>query len=286
MKLVFYTLFVFIFFSGYTGYQFFKLNPDKMTVVFCDVGQGDAVLFRTPKGKKILFDGGPDKSVLDCLSRNLPFWERTLDVLILSHPHADHLNGLIEVLQRYKVKAFATEEVANSTTGYNTLKEELKKKSINTSFLSQNDVVKTADGVRFSVLSPTTKFVKETTVNGLIRESGEFASLIVLVSYRNFDLLLTGDTQVAQFTEAVQRGLPSQLEILQVPHHGSRFGLSTEVLEKIRPDLAVISVGKNSYGHPSPLTLNLLSQQRIKIERTDKRGSVAIVSDGDTYSIR
>lgn len=286
MKWILFLFFPVVFFVSYAIYQQVTLNSGKLKVVICDVGQGDAVVIRTPEGKTILFDGGPDISVLSCLSDHLPFWERTIDVMILSHPHADHLNGLIEVLERYQVKAFATEKLRNTTSGYKALEEAVKEERISISFLYTGDTIRASDGVTLWVLGPSRKYLEETAgEGGVIKESGEFASLIVLLSYKDFDVLLTGDTQVPQLTEATKGKVP-QLEVLQTPHHGSRFGLSEELVQRLHPQLATISVGKNSYGHPSPLTLHLLSNDKIKIERTDKRGQIVIVSNGNTYSIK
>lgn len=286
MKWLLYGVFILVFLTSYSLYEFWSSNPGKLSVIFCDVGQGDAVLIHTPEGKTILFDGGPDKSVLSCLSERLPFWKRTIDVMVLSHPHADHLNGLIEVVERYNVKVFVTEQLANNTEGYKALKEAIKRERATESFLTTGDALRTSDGVTMRVLSPSSKYLQETAgEGGMIKESGEFASLIMLLSYKEFDVLLTGDTQTSQLTEAIQKSQLPHIEILQTPHHGSRFGLTETILKKLKPDLAVISVGKNSYGHPSPVTLNLLSNDKIKIERTDKRGQIVIVSNGSTYSI-
>ena len=109
MRWLFFLLFPLFFLGVFAAYQQVTLNDGKFKVVMCDVGQGDAILIRTPKGKTFLFDGGPDKAVLECLSDHMPFWERTIEGVILSHPHADHLNGLIEVLKRYQVEVWSIE---------------------------------------------------------------------------------------------------------------------------------------------------------------------------------
>lgn len=289
MKWLLFIVFPILFLLSFALYQHLTINDGKLRVVFCDVGQGDAIFIRSPTGKVILFDGGPDKAVLSCLSDHLPLWQRTIDLMLLSHPHADHLNGLIDVLARYSVLAFATEKLANTTTGYKALEEAIQVERISTSFLHKGGVIRTTDGLTIRVLSPSQKYLESTSQDGVIKESGEFASLIVLVSYKDFDVLLTGDTQSLQLSEALRQSsgqaIP-QIEVLQVPHHGSRTGLTEDIVERLAPDTAVISVGKNSYGHPSPSTLNLLSKEGIKIERTDKRGQIVIVSDGSSYSMK
>lgn len=134
MKYVLFFIFPVIFLVSFAVYQQVTLNKGTLKVVFCDVGQGDAALIRSPEGKTILFDGGPDGSVLSFLADHLPFWERTIDVIILSYPHADHLNGLIEVFELYQVQAFATEKLSNDTASYKALEEAVKSEKISIIF--------------------------------------------------------------------------------------------------------------------------------------------------------
>lgn len=275
--------FICLFFLCLGVYQGIQLQDKRLKVIFCDVGQGDAIYIRTPKGFDILFDGGPDTKVLECLARYKPFWERRLGLIILSHPHADHLNGLIDVFERYEVKAFATERLENDSDGYTALIKTIQEENLKVSYVYKGDSIKTKDGVVLNVLSPDKEYLRKTSQDGVIRESGEFASLILHVSYKDFDLLLTGDTQNLQLAKALdQFGLPS-LEVLQVPHHGSRTGLTQSLVTRLLPKEAIISVGKNNYGHPTPFTLGLLSNQEVLIHRTDKEGSIEIKTDGESY---
>src|SRR3989344_6930328 len=121
----------------FTVFQYLKFSDGKLHIVFCNVGQGDAIFMRTAKGKTILVDSGPDNTVLDCLSGHMPFWQRTIDVAILTHPHADHFMGFMPVLRRYKVKMFATEKLMNQTVGYRQLQELLRSPSRSPSPLRQ-----------------------------------------------------------------------------------------------------------------------------------------------------
>mgnify|MGYP001618356405 CR=1 FL=1 len=96
-------------------YQFISFSDKKLHIVFCSVGQGDAILIRTPEGSDILVDGGPDESVSNCLSRHMPLWDRTIEVVYLTHPDADHLTGLIQVIKTYNVKYFGTSDAPKET---------------------------------------------------------------------------------------------------------------------------------------------------------------------------
>lgn len=271
--------------GGMFFYQILVFSDGKLHIIFCDVGQGDAIFIRTPKGNDILLDGGPGDSVLSCLADNMPFWDRSIELMLLSHPHEDHLAGLISVLERYTVLQFATERLANKTAGFAALQKAVENESLTLRYLFSGDTVKTKDGVTVWVLGPSQSFLTSTSPGGTIGEKEEFASLVLLVSYGSFDVMLTGDSQAEGLEEALT-GLLSAIEVLQVPHHGSKTGLTSSLVGKINPQLAVISVGKNKYGHPSAQTLGILGDQVIRVLRTDKNGDVEIVSDGNGFAVR
>lgn len=268
-------------------YQNITYNDKKLHVVICDVGQGDAIFIRTPNGSDILVDGGPDNSILSCLAGHMPFWDRKLELVILTHPHADHFTGLFSVLKSYNVKVFATENLENKTLGFVELMKMIKNQGIPTRFVFAGDRFRLKDGIILEIVGPTEKFLKETSPGGFIRESGEFASVEILVRYGEFSALLTGDSQASELNEILKQVQDeTALSILQVPHHGSRFGLTAEILDILNPKIAVISVGtKNRYGHPAVEILKILSDKNIKILRTDHDGEVEVVSDGNKFSI-
>lgn len=269
-------------------YQTIIFSDHKLHITFCNVGQGDAIFIRTPKGLDILIDGGPDNSVLSCLSNHMPFWDRTIEFVILTHPHADHLNGLISVAKNYKVALFATENIKNNTQGFNLLMDLLgKKDNIKIQYVSASDKLKIKDGITLNIVGPREEFLKLTSPNGTIGESSEFGSIETLLTYKDFSVLLTGDSQSLELQEALKFLFDkSSLTILQVPHHGSKTGLTEEILNALNPKIAVISVGKdNKYGHPAQFTQDLLKSQNIKILRTDQNGEVEAISDGKTWNL-
>src|SRR3989344_406066 len=129
----------FFFLGVFFVYQSLKFNDGKLHVVFCDVGQGDAVFIRTPKGSDILVDGGPNDSVLSCLANNMPFWDRDLELVISTHPDADHSTGLVSVIKRYSVLSFAMANMERSTNVFKELIKSLDEKNINRKFLKEKD---------------------------------------------------------------------------------------------------------------------------------------------------
>jgi competence protein ComEC len=259
-------------------YQYFHFNDGKLHVVFCDVGQGDATLIITPNHKYILVDSGPDKRILDCLSRSMPFWQRTIDLAILTHPHSDHYSGYYYVLQRYNITHFVTENLNNKTAGFGELIRIIKDRKIPLQYVSAGDKWRIGE-VTLTVAGPTKEFLNTTSPGGFIGEGKEFASVITKVSYGKFSALLTGDSQVSGLMDATDHILQT-ISVLQVPHHGSSSGLDEHILKNFQPQLAVISVGKNNYGHPTNYALQLLQEKGIKILRTDQQGSIEVVSDG------
>lgn len=259
---------------------------NKLHIVFCDVGQGDAVLITTPSGIVSIVDGGPDESVEACLSNHLPFWQRTIRLLILSHPHADHYIGMIGLLDRYKVTQFATEKLDNDTVLFRSLFERLKTKDLSPRYLYAGDVFRFRDGVVIEVLGPSREYLAQTSPGGQIGEKAEFASLVLLVTYNDFSVLLTGDSQASGIEEAIERLNLASVSVLQVPHHGSRTGLNEGVLKRLKPKLAVISVGKNNYGHPSPQILDLLIAHRILQKQTIEHGDVEIITNGEGFAVK
>lgn len=268
-------------------YQYFKFNDGKLHVVICDVGQGDAIFIRTPQGSDVLIDGGPDNSVLACLSNHMPFWDRTLELVILTHPHADHFMGLFSVLKAYKVNIFATEDLENKTLGFSEFRKTIKDKNGSTRFVFAGDKFRLKDGVIFEIIGPTREFLSQTSPGGTIGETSEFGSVETLIRYKDFATLLTGDSQAEELGDAVERYIVKDIDILQIPHHGSRFGLTADILDILNPKIAVISVGaKNRYGHPAPFILDLLNSKNIKTLRTDQDGEVKIVSDGKTWKVK
>jgi len=277
-----------LFLLGFSLYQAIVFNDGKLHVTICDVGQGDAVVMRTPDQRVILFDGGPDKKVLGCLNRAMPYWERHIDLMILSHPHADHLNGLVDVLRVYSVRQFATEELDNTSDGYKALEQAVKKEGLVWQILYQGDRIKISHDISLNVIWPTREYISTITGDGAVVYE-EVSSLELLLSYKDFRLLLTGDSQHEHLEEAL-RMYPAELSnitVLQEPHHGSRTGITPEIIQAFSPQLVTISVGaKNTYGHPASNVISILQDAGVLVVRTDKEGDLKLITDGKSYNLK
>lgn len=276
--------------GGLFAYQYFHFHDGKLHVVFCNVGQGDGILITTPSNKQILVDAGPDKSILRCLAKYMPFWDRSIDIALLSHPHADHFAGYYFVLDQYAVSHFATERLRNNTDGFLHLEKKLKQRALPMRFVAAGDrwILRQSSGqgdVVVEIVGPSNEFLVAKDPDGIITNSAESASLTIKVSYGDFSVLLTGDAPVDQMSEIEEMGVIG-LDVLQIPHHGSSTGVDEHVISSLAPAISVISVGKNNYGHPKKEVLDLLQRLGIKVQRTDQRGDIEIVSDRKTWWIQ
>ncbi len=250
----------------------------------CDVGQGDGILIDTPDNAQILIDGGPDKSVLECLSKHMPFWDRSIEAIILTHPHADHYFGLIDVIERYKLNGFYTEAVKTNSEGFDLLEAKLASKKMSAKDLSVNDNFRNKSGVNIKILWPKLENSKEIDQNSADIDLNGL-SVVALLTYGNFSMLLTGDAGENVMNQL--ENVAGDIDILKVPHHGSRTGMDDGFLKLVKPEIALISVGqKNKYGHPAKESLDLLKKNNIKIFRTDKNGTIEIISDGRSYKVK
>src|SRR3989304_51220 len=222
--------------GGLFFYQNAKLNDQRLHLVVCNVGQGDAIYIKTPSGKDILVDGGPNDLVLNCLTSNMPFWDRTIDLVILTHPDADHITGLIPVLERYNVLHFVTSKTSKSTAIYKNFLKALENEDLELKYVFANDKINFGDGVVSKIIWPSFGSLN----SQVIKESdGNDYSVIQLITYGNFKALLTGDAGVFTVDKIVKDA--GDIDVLKVPHHGSKTGFSSLFLENTRPEDGLIS---------------------------------------------
>jgi competence protein ComEC len=244
-----------------------------LAVDFFSVGQGDSEFVITPGGGQILVDGGPDSSVLEKLGKAMPFWDRTIDLVILSHPEKDHLAGLIEVLKRYKVENILWSGIVRDTAEYQEWVGGIKKEGAKIVIAQAGEKIKIGK-LEIDVLNPS-----ESLEGQELKDSND-SSVVVKLIYGQNSFLFTGD-----ISEKVEQSLAQNLseidsDVLKVAHHGSKCSSSDGFIKDVSPQIAVIEVGKdNSYGHPTQEVLDRLLNYGINILRTDQNGDIKIISD-------
>ena len=267
-------------------------SPDKnLHIIACNVGQGDAVLIVYGK-TQILTDGGPDKSVLACLGRHMPFYDREIELVILTHSDADHSTGLIGVLQNYKVGKMVVNSIDPGTQVYEALRNQVGGRGI--------DVINPTAGMRLGlgliyldILNPTGESLSLLPIKDegsllsrheVSKETNQYSVIYKLI-FKNFSGLFPGDIPLEGSNELAARESNLQAKYIKIPHHGSNNGLTENLLREISPEIAVISVGENSWGFPKTEILQMLAKYNVKVLRTDEMGDVELVTDGEKYWI-
>ncbi len=275
-KAVFYIL-AFLFLSNVLALIIaFEQNRFKnLEVDFFNVGQGDSILINVSGSGQILIDGGPSSLILEKLGKKMPFWDRTIELFILTHPEKDHLTGLIEVLKRYQVQNILWTGVVRDTSEFKEWEKVIAEEGANiycARFGQKVFFSKRAENY-LEVLYPLQD------LKGVQKEDSNNTSIVSRLVFGQKSFLFTGD--ISQEIESELLRLESvdlKADILKVAHHGSKFSSSADFISKVLPSIAVIQVGQNnSYGHPAPEVLQTL--EGVNIFRTDESGDISCFSD-------
>lgn len=251
-----------------------------LLIHFFDIGQGDAIFVEAPNGNQILVDGGPDNTVLAKLGETMPFWDRSIDVLVLSHPHADHLDGLVEVVKRYDI-GMVLESGANHTIPeYAEWHALLREKNVSVVIAKAGQHIDAGGGVALDVLSPFENF------EGASPKNVHDATVVSRLVYASTSVLLMGDAEEKLEYRLLYSGALIDSDVLKVGHHGSKTSTSEEFLAAVSPDIAVIQVGrKNRYGHPYQGVIDRLMAFGVRIFRNDLDGDILLQSDGVSFIV-
>jgi len=267
-KKIVYFLFglVFLVWAGWVVLK--EVSNNKLQVVFFDVGQGDSIYIETPNKFQVLIDGGPDLKVLEGLSREMPFYDRTIDLIILSHPDHDHIFGLLEVLKRYKVKNILWTGVIKETAEYEEWVKLIKQEKANIMLAKagQEIILQKEPLIYFKILYPF-----ESLENQKAEDSND-TSIVAKLVYNDKSFLFVGDISCK-----IEKQLSDvDVDILKVGHHGSNNSSCQEFIERVSPKTAVVSVGENKWGHPSDEVLQRLKQFGIDVLITKELGDIKI----------
>lgn len=246
-----------------------------LTVTFLNIGQGDAILVETPDGIQLLIDGGPDAKVLGELAATLPWFDRTLDMVLGTHPDKDHIGGLVDVLTHYSVQTIITTENTGETMTAANFRKALTQEGA--------EVVMARAGQVYQLGASTTLTIFSPASDPSMLESNT-ASIVAQLRYGDIEFMLTGDapSSIERYLVATY-GDQLQSEVLKLGHHGSKNSSSNEFLATVNPRYAVVSAGKNNtYGHPSPEAVARVTDHNIPIVSTIDEGRITFASDGTT----
>lgn len=223
----------------------------ELEVVFFDVGQGDSIFIETKNGFQVLIDGGPGLAVLEKLGQEMPFYDRTIDLVILTHPEHDHMFGLLEVLKRYQVKNILWTGIVRETTEWKEWNRLIEKEAVPTRgqgarllIAEAGQKIDISQDIYLEILYPFE------SLEGLKVKDSNDTSIVVELVFGENKILLTGDISRKIEKQIIEKYDDLELDILKVAHHGSKSSTSLEFLEMVSPDRAVISVGDNQWGHP------------------------------------
>lgn len=247
-------------------------------MAFLDVGQGDSIFVQAPNGRQMLVDGGPNACVLRELGQIMPFYDRSIDVILATHADQDHIGGLIEVLKRFKIGLFIQTNTTSTSAVYAELEDLIKEKHIKTETIISPEVLNLGLGVDFDILFPTRNTVGWDTND---------SSIVGKLVYGANSFLLTGDSpQKIEKYLVGKYGLILKSDVLKAGHHGSKNSNSEIFVGTASPAYSIISAGLNNrYGHPSPEAVDTLTRLGGQILETLGKGMIVFNSDGQNLTL-
>ncbi|MFA6296368.1 MAG: ComEC/Rec2 family competence protein [Patescibacteria group bacterium] len=246
-------------------------SDKNLTAYFFDIGQGDASYFRTVDSQDVLIDGGPSSKILEKLGKVMPYYDKNIELMILSHSHADHIDGLVDVLKRYDVGEVLYFVTKDDYAGYSEFKRIIKEKNILEKNVKAGDEISIGQ-TKIKILAP---------INYTEGEDQNDSSVVLRLIYGQNSIMMTGDAGVKNEKEILTSNVDLKSDVLKVGHHGSKYSSSMDFLKAVAPNYGIIMVGlKNVYHHPGQITLDNLNNLGIKVLRTDLDKDIRCLSDG------
>ncbi len=266
---------------SFIGLNASAFHDNYLKVYFLDVGQGDAEFIQAPNGNQILIDGGPDGKIIQELGKIMPFNDHSIDLVILTHPHADHVNGLIEVLKRYQVDKIIENDVPYDSPEHTQWENDKTKTEVIEAHTGQ--VIDLGNNITLNILFPDQSGLAPSEK---IKNVHDFM-VVSRLDYGQERVLFMGDTEAKlEHRLVLTYGADLGAQFLKIGHHGSKTSTTEELLNTVKPIRVFIEVGaKNKYGHPSQQTIDRLESSGIKYYRTDINGRVELDMDGQSYKI-
>jgi len=254
-----------------SGREWLLLPDGKFHAHFLSIGQGDTALLILPDGKQVLIDGGADWEPLEKLGKYMPFFDRTIDLLIISHDNADHLTALPEIVQRYRIGAIAISGYAGSGR-HEAILSRLLSSETTIIHAHAGQIIDMGNDVTIDFLWPPSR------VSASLARGFNNVSVVSRIHYQNKSILFTGDIESIAEETLVRTGADLHSDVLKVAHHGSKTSSIEAFLQKVNPSVAVISSGEdNAYGHPHGEVVDRLISFGIEVRRTDRGEDIEIV---------
>jgi competence protein ComEC len=267
--------------NGYVWYSIEHVSPPQLQVSILNVGQGDSLFIEGPTGVQMLIDGGPDRSVLRQLPKEMSLFDRTLDLVVATHPDKDHIAGLTDVFARYRVSYYLGPGIESTTETAAGLENAVEHEKGIQSFIARRGMrLHLGGGAYADILYPDADVSKIETNEG---------SISMKIVYGTTSFMFTGDASSEIESHLISINDPNQLHstVLKAGHHGSKHSTSDVWLDAVDPEFVVISAGENnSYGHPSPEVLARVREQGAEIVSTIDSGTLHFVSDGKAVSLK
>jgi beta-lactamase superfamily II metal-dependent hydrolase len=261
------------------------VTQGRLQIYALDVGQGDSALIITPEGKSVLIDAGLPQAGDDVVAALRKRDIQSLDLAVATHPHADHIGGIRQVIENFGVKNFLDSGQEYASKEYERMLRAIQEKGIKFIVAKKGMKFELDSGVKLEVLNPQgdDQWIREVRRGGSVENAN---SVVLRLSYGNFSMLFTGDAETETEDLMMKSGALLRAQVLKVGHHGSRYATSARFLEAVAPEGALISCGAgNRYGHPAQQTLDRLQKAGVKVYRTDLNGEIAIIADGNKFEI-
>ncbi len=258
----------------YSSYK--SLDNKYLKVIFLDVGQGDSIYIEAPNGKQVIIDGGPDAKLLSSLAKVMPFADRSVDMIIATHPDMDHIGGFPLLIDNYKVSNIIENGTLSDTEIFSDLEQKISKNKINKIIARRgmHIILDEKNNIYLDILSPS---------KDMLSPDSNDSSIVAKLVFGKNSFMLTGDASlyVENLMEWNENDSTLKSDVLKLGHHGAKTSSSILWLEKINPEVAIVSAGKNNkYGHPSKEILERLSNLKIPFISTSEKGNIIFKSDG------
>jgi len=249
----------------------------ELKIAYLDVGQGDSILIILPSGETVLIDAGEQRNSRDIIQYIKDSSRKdTLDYVIVTHPHADHMGGMAGVIEAFNVKNIYMPKVSHTTVAFENLLDVIEKKGLKIQTAKAGLTLFGFGNLKAVFLAPNKD--SYSNLNNY--------SAVLMLSYNDKRFLFTGDAEKESESEILSSGYDVAADVLKVGHHGSHTASTSNFIKAVRPSFAVISVGKNNYGHPAQAALSTLNEFNAEIWRTDDKGTIIVTCDGFNITIK